>query len=85
MTLIAGFFRDGCPIIMGDLLVSDNDEKDKEFVFPTVGKVSKRDILNGEYSPSHLCQKSILISPKLAVCWANKKIYASSFIDEIIE
>lgn len=84
MTLISGFFIDGCPILMGDLLVSDEDTADKEFVFPTVGKVSKRDISNGNYSPSHLCQKAVLISPKLAVCWANKKIYATSFIKEII-
>lgn len=84
MTLISGFFIDGCPILMGDLLVSDEDKADKEFVFPTAGKVSKRDIRNGIYSPSHLCQKAILISPKLAICWANKKIYASSFIEEII-
>lgn len=84
MTLIAGFFRDGCPILMGDLLVSDADKSDKEFVFPTVGKVSKRDISNGNYNPSHLCQKAILISPRLAICWANKKIYATSFIKEII-
>lgn len=84
MTLIAGFFRDGCPILFGDLLVSDKDKIEKVFVFPTVGKISKKDISNGEYSPSHLCQKVIMISPKLAVCWANKKIYASSFINEII-
>ena len=70
---------------MGDLLVSDEDKSDREFVFPTVGKVLKRDLLNGNYSPSHLCQKVILISPKLAICWANKKIYAISFIKEIID
>ena len=85
MTLISGFFKDGCPILIGDLLVSDEDKSDKEFVFPTVGKVSKRDISNGNYSPSLLCQKAILISPRLAICWANKKIYAKSFISEIIK
>jgi len=84
MTLIAGFFYDGCPILMGDLLVSDKDKSDKEFIFPTVGKVSKKDILNGSYSPSHLCQKVIQISPKLAICWANKKLYAETFIKEVI-
>lgn len=85
MTMIAGFFRDGCPILMGDLLVSDEDKSDKEFVFPTVGKVSQRDFRNGNFSPSHLCQKVILISPKLAISWANKKIYAKSFIKNVID
>ena len=84
MTLIAGFFRDGCPALMGDLLVSDEDPLDREFVFPSVGRVSKRDLANGNHSPSHPCQKAILISPKLAICWANKKIHAKSFIKEII-
>jgi len=65
-------------------LVSDNAIADKEFVFPTVGKVSKKDISKGDYSPSHFCQKAIQLSPKLAICWANKKIYATSFIKEII-
>jgi hypothetical protein len=85
MTLIAGFLRDGCPVLMGDLLVSDMDESDKEFVFPTVGKVSKREIRNGTFSPAHLCQKVILISPKLAISWANKKIYAKSFVRAVID
>lgn len=85
MTLIAGYFRDGCPILMGDLLVSDEDQSDKEFVFPTVGKVSKRDLYSGSFSPSHLCQKVILTSPKLAISWANKKIYAKSFVKSIID
>lgn len=85
MTLIAGFFKDECPILMGDLLVSDDDKSDREFVFPTVGSVSKRDLSNGEYSPSKLSQKVILLSPKLAICWAGTKIYATAFIKEVIK
>jgi len=85
MTLIAGFFDGRCPILMGDLLVSDTDKSDKEFVFPTVGKVTKNHLSNGKYSPSQLSQKVTLLSPKLAICCANKKIYASCFIKEIFK
>ncbi len=85
MTLIAGFFDGRCPIIMGDLLVSDTDKSDKIFVFPTVGKVTKKNLSKGKYSPSRLCQKVILVSPKLAICYANKIIYANCFINEIIK
>jgi hypothetical protein len=85
MTLIAGFFKDACPILMGDLLISDTDKMDKEFVFPTVGRVSKSDLSNGEYSPSKLSQKVILVSPKLAISWAGTKVNAISFIEKIIE
>lgn len=85
MTLIAGFVRDDCPILIGDVLISDQDESDKEFTFPTVGKIGKRDLHNGSFSPSHLCQKVILVSPMLAICWANTKIYAKTFVKAIIE
>jgi hypothetical protein len=85
MTLIAGFVRYDCPILLGDLLVSDQDESEKEFVFPTVGKITKRDLLKGGYSPSHLCQKVVLISPMLAICWANTKIHAKSFVKSVID
>lgn len=85
MTLIAGFFDGRCPIIMGDLLVSDTDKSERKFVFPTVGKVTKKHLSKGKYSPSRLCQKVNLISPKLAICCANKIIYANCFINEIIK
>lgn len=85
MTLIAGFFKDECPILMGDLLISDDDKSDKEFVFPTVGRVSKSHLSNGEYSPSKLSQKVILVSPKLAISWAGTMAYATSFIKKIVE
>ena len=73
MTLIAGFFDGRCPILLGDLLVSDTEKLDKEFVFPTVGKVTKTHLSNGKHSPSQLNQKITLLSPKLAICCAKKK------------
>lgn len=85
MTLIAGFFDGRCPILMGDLLVSDTEKLDKEFVFPTVGKVTKTHLSNGKYSPSQLNQKITLLSAKLAICWANRKVYAKCFIEEIFK
>ncbi|MDD5465194.1 MAG: hypothetical protein PHP73_02470 [Candidatus Omnitrophica bacterium] len=86
MTLIAGFLKDECPILMGDLLISSQgDSNDKEIVFPTVGKISNKDISCGEYKPTGFCQKVNLLSPKLAVAWAGAKIYASSFMKEVIK
>lgn len=85
MTLIAGFYDGRCPILIGDLLVSDTDKSEKDFVFPTVGKVTKSHLSNGNYSPSQLNQKITLLSPKLAICWANKKVYAKCFIEEILK
>ena len=84
MTLIAGFFKDECPILMGDLLVSAPDNSDTEIVFPTIGKISNKHLSNGKYRPTRLCQKVNLLSPKLAIAWAGTKIYAGCFMREII-
>jgi hypothetical protein len=85
MTLIAGFFKNGVPIIMGDLLVSDNDQSEKILTLPSVGEISKQNFSDGQYSPSHLCQKALLLSSKLSICWAGNKRYASCFVKEIIK
>lgn len=85
MTLIAGFFRNGYPILMGDILASGTDTSTMELVFPTVGKVSRSALSNGKYSPSSLCQKVILVSPSLAIGWAGTKFYAQCFIKDLIE
>ena len=85
MTIIAGFFQDGCPILFGDLLVSSKDNAEMELFFPTVGKISTSDLLNGELRPSGLCQKIILVSPKLVIAWSGTKFYAKCFIEDIVK
>ena len=85
MTLIAGFMNDECPIIMGDILISNSTESDKELVFPTVGKVSAKHLSKGQYRPSKLRQKVNLLSPQLAIAWSGRRIYAQSFMRELIK
>lgn len=83
MTLIAGFLTSGCPILMGDLLISSNDKLEKELVFPTVGKISNKDLSNTEYRPTEFCQKINILSRQLAIAWAGRKIDALTFIQEV--
>ena len=85
MTLITGFFKDGCPILMGDLLLSAQDNPNTEIVLPTIGNISKKHLSKGEYRPTSLCQKINLLSPKLAIAWSGNCIYASDFIQGIID
>jgi len=84
MTLIAGFFKEECPILMGDLLLSTTDTSDKEIVFPTIGRISNKHFSKREYRPSSFCQKVNLLSPKLAIAWAGEKSYAESFMREVM-
>lgn len=84
MTLIAGFFKDECPILMGDLLLSDCDNSDTEIVFPTIGKISNKHLSNGEHRPTSFCQKVNLLSSKLAIAWAGTKSYAKNFMQEVM-
>lgn len=85
MTLIAGFFKDGCPILVGDLLISSpEDSDDKEIVFPTIGKILNKHLSNGQYKPTGFCQKVNLLSPKLAIAWTGTKSHAARFIQEVI-
>jgi len=84
MTLIAGFSQGGCPILMGDLLVSSSDSTDREITFPTVGKISNCYLSNGRSRPIGFCQKVNLLSPKLAVVWAGGKKEAKKFMLEVM-
>lgn len=84
MTLIAGFLKGGCPILMGDLLVSSSDNSAKEICLPTIGKISNSHLSNGIYRPTKLCQKVNLLGPKLAIAWAGTMSYAKDFMQNII-
>jgi hypothetical protein len=86
MTLIAGLSRNGCPILMGDLLVSsDTIANDDEFFLPTLGKISLKHLSKGVYRPTSFCQKVNLLSSQLVIAWAGSRIYAKTFMKEIID
>ncbi|MFQ5685737.1 MAG: pentapeptide repeat-containing protein [Candidatus Scalindua sp.] len=80
MTLIAGFSKDGCPMLMGDLLLSAQDDPATMIVLPTIGNISKKHLTKGKYRPSSHCQKVNLLSTKLAIAWSGDCICASDFI-----
>lgn len=84
MTLIAGFMNHECPILMGDLLTSNTSESDTEMVLPTLGRISSKHLSKGNYRPSNLRQKVNHLSPQLAIAWAGRKVYAQSFMRELI-
>jgi hypothetical protein len=84
MTLIAGFRRNECPILMGDILISNNTESSTMLTFPTVGKISPDSLKNGIYRPSEFNQKVNLLSPHLALAWSGNLLEAKEFMAQIV-
>ena len=85
MTLIAGFIKDGCPILTGDLLLSTQDNTTREIFLPTTGIISKEYLSKAKYKPCGLCQKVNLLSSNLAVAWAGSMDRAREFMRRVIE
>lgn len=84
MTLIAGFMRDDCPILIGDILLSNNLETTIELTIPTIGKISSDNLRNGVYQPSAFSQKVNLLSPHLALAWSGNLGQAKEFMAQVI-
>ena len=84
MTLIAGFMREGCPILMGDILISNRLEFAKDLTIPTIGRVSSDDLKNGIYQPTAFSQKINLLSPQLALAWSGNLLEAKNFMTQVI-
>jgi hypothetical protein len=84
VTLIAGFMKNDCPILIGDLLISNTAKSNGELVIPTVGKISTRALKNSNYRPSALSQKINLLSPTLALAWSGNLGEAKEFMGQVI-
>ena len=84
MTLIVGFSKDECPILLGDLLLSNSPESSIKITLPTVGQLSTKDISQGKYLPSGLTQKVNLLSPKLAIAWTGKLLDAKNYLGNLV-
>jgi hypothetical protein len=84
MTLIAGFMKNGCPILMGDLLISNVPDTNDELVIPTLAKISSNDFKKSIYKPSGLSQKVNLLSPKLALAWSGSLLDAKMFMGQVM-
>lgn len=84
MTLIAGFMKDNCPILMGDLLISNIKDSTNEFVIPTVGKITPSTLQKGNYRPAAVSQKVNLLSPKLALAWSGNLLEAREFMGQVV-
>ncbi|GEM_PF-4533345 len=84
MTLIAGFKKEKCTVLFGDILLS-SPSPNPELILPTVGKISKKDISSVKYKPSSLCQKINLLGHQLAIAFSGDAFDAHFLLNAIIK
>lgn len=83
MTIVARFGIQGCPMLMGDLLLSIKDPSASPALIPTAEDLSKVFPAGSTYVPSGLRQKIIVLSDTFALGWAGTRVVARDIIAEV--
>ena len=83
MTVIASFVVNGCPVIIGDLLISGLEDPDRSVHLPTVGNIKSIFSEGCEYVPTGLLQKVVIIDENLVIAWAGSVVGAKTALSEI--
>lgn len=84
MTLISTFQLNGCPVLIGDLMLSGQISDTNNFVFPTKQVLNKPPQICYGNDLVGLCQKANLLSPRLAIAWAGSREEAINFYSQVI-
>lgn len=83
MTMIACTLNKGGPILLGDILVSD-EEKPEEFILPTLSEdIFKYLPTEGALYPVCLNQKMYILAPNVCIAFAGKLFYIKRFLEDI--
>lgn len=83
MTLIAAFFCDGVPIILGDIIISRPGRTGATIGVPTIGESTNISPAGSGYSITGLRQKVAVLSDDLALAWAGNVIAARTLVEEL--
>jgi hypothetical protein len=84
MTLISTFQINNCPILVGDLLISEESDKNNLLNTPTKSNLLLSDTKMRIFRPVGLRQKVNLLSPDLAIAWSGNMDEAVSFYNQVI-
>jgi len=83
MTVIASFVVNGCPVIIGDLLISGTTDSEHTIHLPTIGSIENIFTEGCEYVPTGLLQKVVVIDENLVIAWAGSVVGAKTALSEI--
>jgi hypothetical protein len=82
VTVVVSFFRNGDPVLVGDLLLSGN-EPTRPGWLPSVGSVANVFPVGSGYVPIGLVQKIAVLNDNLVVGWSGSMIHARAVIRAI--
>ncbi len=83
MTIVARFGIQGCPMLMADLLVSDDGPWALPAPIPTVDDISKAFPARSRCVPSGMCQKLVVLSESFVLGWSGELQVAKEVISEV--
>lgn len=84
MTVIAAFNVNQCPVLLGDLLISGNEDLHNTLNVPTIGEITKIFPKGSEFVPTALNQKVVIVNENLCLGWAGTRISAQIIISELL-
>ena len=83
MTLVAVFVPMGVPVLLGDLLLSDNRVQEDDIELPAHGAIPYKQPKTRAWRTSGLRQKLCLVNDFIAVGWSNSRVHARSVINDL--
>ncbi|WP_157572494.1 hypothetical protein [Nevskia soli] len=83
MTIIAAYTVEGCPILIGDLLISGIERIDRKHSVPMIGGVENIFPAGSGWSIIGLRQKIEILNATTAIAWAGSYIAARIVIKEL--
>jgi hypothetical protein len=85
MTVIASFSIQGFPVLVGDLLLSGDEDLNKTIQIPTLGEITKVFPKGSGYVPCGLKQKIAIVNDNIALAWAGTRLSAQIIISDLIK
>lgn len=84
MTVIASFNTNTCPILLGDLLVSGDENLYSSLNVPAIGEITQIFPKGSGFVPTGLRQKIAIVNENLALAWAGNRISAQTIISNLL-
>src|SRR5262245_19319413 len=84
MTAVARFVHGGCPILVGDLLLSGEELPGRTPTGPTIEAITDIFPVGSGWVPVALAQKIALITDKLVIGWSGTESVARGVFSELI-
>ncbi len=83
MTVIASLNINSVPVLIGDILISNEITGNNPLTIPTIGSVSKCSLSGSGFEPVNLRQKISILGDNIAIAWAGSMVHAATVIAEL--